>query len=139
VARAAAEFARCRPWLEAALEYADGTHTIEDVAEGVERGAFHFWPGKACAAVTQVLEYPRARFLLIFLAGGNMQELVDMIPSWKSWGAYLGCSKLTLAGRPGWQRVLGDWQREVVVLSTAIELGANAKEPADNRKDRISN
>lgn len=128
-------FERCKPYLEAALQYADGTHTIEDVADGIARGVFHFWPGKRSAAVTQILVYPRAQFLLIFLAGGDMDELIDMIPSWKSWGAYLGCSKLTLAGRPGWQRVLGDWQREVVVLSTPIELGANAEKPATDRKD----
>ena len=33
------EWERCRPWIEAALIYADGTHSIEDIAAGIASGA----------------------------------------------------------------------------------------------------
>lgn len=116
---AVADFARCRPFLEAALELA-GTHNLSDVVQGIADGAFHFWPGEKSAAVTQVYQYPRARFLHIFLAGGDLEELLAMVPLFKSWAAHLGCTKLTLIGRPGWERVLG-WTRGAVVLSTEVE------------------
>ena len=32
------EIARCRPWIEAALEYSGGTHDFIDVAEGLYKG-----------------------------------------------------------------------------------------------------
>ena len=82
-----------------------------------------------------VQQFPRLRVLHIFLAGGELDELLGMVPAFKSWGAFHGCSKLTLAGRQGWERVLS-WRRECVVLSTEIELGANAKEPTDRTENR---
>lgn len=125
-----ADFTRCAPFLAAALERAGGTHTLADIADGIAAGNFHFWPGEKAAAITEIHQYPRARFLHIFLAGGDLAELLAMIPAFKSWGAFHQCSKLTLAGRLGWKRVLGDWKHEVAVLSTPLELGANEK-PAD--------
>lgn len=134
---AIAQWDRCRPWIEAALALVE-THTIDDIARGVEEGRFHFWPGERAAAITCVNVFPRAQYLNVFLAGGDMEELLAMVPSFKSWGRHLGCSKLTLFGRAGWKRVLRDWQQEVVVLSTSLELGAN-EEHADDRKNHSKN
>ncbi len=115
-----ADFKRCRPFLQAALDLAGGTHTMADVVQGIADGVFHFWPGEKSAAITRVHEYPRARYLHIFLAGGDLDELLAMVPLFKSWAKHLGCTELTLAGRPGWERVLG-WTRRAVVLSTQVE------------------
>ena len=30
------ELERCRPWIEAALEYSGGTHSFEDIALGIK-------------------------------------------------------------------------------------------------------
>lgn len=117
------EWQRCRSWIEAALEHSAGTHTIEDIEGRIAEGTMHFWPGKQCAAVTEVAAYPRKKLLSITYAGGDLNELLSLIPVWKSWGAHLGCSELIEAGRPGWERVLGrlGWKKEFVVLSTPIE------------------
>jgi hypothetical protein len=32
------EIERCKPWIEAALEYSGGTHDFIDVAEGIYKG-----------------------------------------------------------------------------------------------------
>lgn len=126
---AAEEWRRCRAWIEAALRAGPPTHTIEDIEAGIEAGAYQFWPGKRAAAITEIHDFPRARYFHVFLAGGDMTELIDMIPTWKSFGAHCGCSDLTLAGRPGWERVLKahGWQKSVVVLSTGIEKGSNVE------------
>jgi hypothetical protein len=115
-----ADWKRCSGYLEAALELA-GTHTLADVVQGIADGVFHFWPGEKCAAVTQVYTYPTARYLHIFLAGGDLEELLAMVPLFKSWAKHLGCTELTVAGRPGWERKLGGWTRRAVVLSTRVE------------------
>lgn len=116
---AVADFARCRPFLEAAIELT-GTHHLSDVVHGIADGVFHFWPGEKCAAVTQVYTYPRVKYLHIFIAGGDLEELLAMVPLFKSWAKHLGCTELTVAGRPGWEKVLG-WTRRAVVLSTQVE------------------
>ncbi len=126
------EWARCRHWIEAAIERQAGDLiTIEDVERGIATGHMQFWPGEHSAAVTEIATFPRAKHLLVVLAGGNMEEIISMIPSFKFFGAKNGCTKLIEAGRPGWERVLGPqgWKRECVVLSTPIEEIANNGRP----------
>jgi hypothetical protein len=120
---ARAEWARCRHWIEAAIEHSSGLLSIEDVESGIEKGSMQFWPGAKCAAVTEIAVYPQSKHLLVALAGGDMEEIISMIPSFKRFGKAHGCEKLVEAGRAGWERVLKSrgWKRECVVLSTPIE------------------
>jgi hypothetical protein len=99
-----AEFFRCSHWLEAALEYSGETHTIEDIAEGVEAGRYQFWPSLNAAAITEIIVYPRLKALNWFLAGGDLDELKVMRPYVELWAKEHGCSRSTIAGRRGWER-----------------------------------
>jgi hypothetical protein len=114
----AQEWKRCRHWIEAALERAP-THTIEDIEIGLVRGIYVFWPASRSAAITEIHIYPRAKHMHLFLAGGDLDELKSMVPMWRSWARFNGCSKLTLAGRRGWERALKDqgWKADLVFLS----------------------
>lgn len=120
---AAAEFKRCRPWLEAALEHCDGQITIDDVIQRIAEGRMHFWPGKRCACVTELAVFPHKRYLNVTLAGGDMDEILSMVPSFQAYARALGCEKVTEAGRPGWEKVLRarGWKKELVVLSIPVE------------------
>ncbi len=106
----AEEFKRHRATLARALEYTGGTHTLDDVWEGVLDGRFQLWTGPGSIVVTELLAYPQCRTLHFFLAAGKMEELTAMYPAILEWGKALGCSKASLAGRPGWTR--GFLQRE---------------------------
>lgn len=100
----AVDISAYRGYIEAALEYADGTHTFEDVAAAVEAGRMHFWPGPTSAVITEIIESPRQRMLNIFLAGGNLAEIEAMAPGILAWGRDHGCTKAVFTGRPGWER-----------------------------------
>jgi hypothetical protein len=100
------ELERCRPWIEAALEYSGGTHTFDDVVDGVTSGRMQLWPAPRGCATTEIVLYPRKKVLHVFLAGGDMDQILDMIDSAAAWGRTQDCTALTLAGRLGWQRVL---------------------------------
>lgn len=115
---AAEEWRRCRQWIESALEYCHGTHTIEDVEAGIAAGHFLFWPAEKSAAVTEVHNYPRARFFHVFLAGGDLDELRSMVPMWQALAHANGCTRITLCGRRGWERALKQqgWKADLVVL-----------------------
>lgn len=97
-----------RPYLEAALEYSGGTHLLEDVVDMLVSGRGQLWPGKNCAAVTEIIAYPRKKVLHCFLAGGDMDEIISMLEDAKAWGRAQGCTGFTIAGRKGWKRVLAD-------------------------------
>ena len=98
------EFERLRHHVAAALEYSGGTHKVEDIAEGIRRGQFQLWSGKNSVVVTEIIVYPQLKDLHYFLAGGDLDELRLMRPIIESWGKEIGCSRVSLAGRKGWER-----------------------------------
>lgn len=97
--------ARCRGWIEAALAYSGGTHTFEDVARGIAEGRMQLWDAPDGCCVTEIVEYPRKRVLNGFLAGGEMGQVLDIIPSIETWARLQGCDATELTGRRGWTRV----------------------------------
>jgi len=104
-----AEWIRCRPWIEAAVSRGD-LYGIEDVERRIMDGEVLFWPGKRCAAITEFLEFPKARILNFWLLGGDLRELLeDMHPVIEDFARKMGCKRLTGVygkGRRGWSRVL---------------------------------
>lgn len=99
------EWARCRPFITAALETCV-THDIEDVEAGLNAGLFQFWPGDGCAVVTEIVDYPRGRMLNFWLLGGDLKALMRMRPAIEAWGRARGCRWADGTGRPAWARVL---------------------------------
>jgi hypothetical protein len=95
---------RLRHHVEAALEYSGGTHGIEDIAEGIKTGRFQLWPADNSVIVTEIIVYPRLKNLHFFLAGGDLDELRLMQPLVESWGKSMGCTRVSLAGRKGWEK-----------------------------------
>jgi hypothetical protein len=123
------ELGRCRKYIEDALEYSGGTHTFDDIATGVMTTRFQLWPSESSAIVTEVIVYPQSKDLHFFLAGGNLDELKDMTPEIERWGRSVGCTRVTLAGRRGWERTfLKDQGYEPKWLILSKEL---RNEPAD--------
>ena len=102
------ELNRCRQWIEAALELSGGTHTFDDIVSAVYSGRMQFWPAEKACAVTEIVTFPRRKVLHIFLAGGDMQQIVDMDESATKFAKANGCSALTIAGRRGWKKVLNE-------------------------------
>lgn len=96
----------CRPWIEDALAYSGGTHTFEDVERRILESHLQLWPAERGCAVTEIVIYPRKKVLHVFLAGGEMDQIIDMIDSAVAWSKTQGCTSMTIAGRHGWKRVL---------------------------------
>lgn len=87
-----------------ALQYTGGTHTLQDVADGLHTTKMQLWPGINSAVVTEITITPQQKILHYFLAGGNLRELSLMRPMIEDWAKAQGCNKVTLAGRRGWER-----------------------------------
>ena len=96
----------CRKWIEDALEYSGGTHNFDDVAQGIIEGRMQLWPAERGCAVTEIVLYPRIKVLHVFLAGGEMDQIIDMIDSAVEWSKTQGCTSMTISGGHGWQKVL---------------------------------
>ena len=100
------ELERCRPWIEAALEYSGGTHNFDDVVSGLAEGKMQLWPAPKGCIVTEIVVYPRKKVLNVFLGGGELDQLMDMHKDVIAWSKAQGCEAVTITGRYGWKKPL---------------------------------
>ena len=117
-----AELSRCQKWIEDALSYGGGTHTFEDVIEGVMSGHMQLWSGETACAVTEIIVFPKKKVLHVFLAGGSMDEIIAMNESAMIWGKAQGCKDMTISGRKGWERVLKNHGYKPVFTTLSLEI-----------------
>ncbi len=73
-----AEFERLRHHVAAALEYSGGSHSVEDIAEGIGKGHFQLWPGLDSVIVTEIIVYPQLKDLHYTL------QVVDLIQIYRT-------------------------------------------------------
>lgn len=113
-----------RGQIEAALGYAGGTHTFEDIRAAVEAGDLQYWPGVRSVIITEIIQYPQKRALNFFLAGGDLAELEAMYPLIEEWGKTRGCVVAVMTGRRGWERSFltrkEGWKPTLVVLEKEL-------------------
>ena len=91
-------WAVARRWLLPALQ--DGTEA--DLLRDLYRGEARMWLGERAAIVTQHVD----RCLHVWLAGGDLREIVEMRVGVEAYARALGCQEITITGRRGWERVL---------------------------------
>lgn len=97
---------RCQPWIEDALKYCGGTHIFEDVVNNIAKGTMQLWAAPRGCMVTEIVVYPRKKVLNIFLAGGELDQLLDMNNDMTKWAKAQGCVGGTVTGRVGWKKIL---------------------------------
>ena len=109
--------------IQKALNFGGNVYTIEDVEELIATGKAQVWPGQDSVIVTEIISYPQAKHLHLFLAGGNLDELEAMLPEILDWGREQGCTRASLSGRRGWERsFLRDqgWKPNLVIMEKEI-------------------
>lgn len=116
------ELLRCRPWIEAALERANGTHTFKDIVDGVVEGRMQFWPAERGCLVTEIVMYPQKKVINVFLGGGELDQLADMHGDVIAWAKSQGCTGATIVGRKGWERAFKQYGWKPVFVTLAKEF-----------------
>tara|TARA_R110000796_G_scaffold99184_7_gene207129 strand:- start:2323 stop:2691 length:369 start_codon:yes stop_codon:yes gene_type:complete len=116
------ELNRCKDWIEDALGYANGTHTYDDIVKCVIEGTMQLWAGETGCAITEVIRFPRKKVIHVFLAGGEMDQIIDFEESAMEFGRMNECTTMTIAGRKGWTKVLNKhgWADSFAVMSKEI-------------------
>lgn len=114
-----AAWERCKKHLSGALA---GLWTLEAVEQEIRAGRAVFWPMERSAVVTQIHEHPTGRVLRIWLAGGNLGELLHFLPAADNYARTQGCKQVEIEGRPGWERVLPGYAKQRVILVKELEV-----------------
>ena len=110
-----AEWERCGDYIEDALEYAQFSHTLEDVLRVVLAGDAQFWPESNAALITEIIDYPQRRTLRFWLAGGDLETPRDLEVAAIEWSKNWGCSASEIVGRRGWVRALKGYEEAATV------------------------
>lgn len=92
-------WAHARQFLLPALT--DGSE--DDLVDDICRGLAQLWTGRRSAIVTQLV---RPSSIHCWLAGGDLNEIIALMPGLESYGRALGYTFATVDGRKGWDRVL---------------------------------
>lgn len=98
---APAQWARCRTWLLPALTY----NTEAEVQADLLAGRAQLWAGREAAFVTQ-LAVDEEPYVLVWLAGGALRELLAMQAGVEAWARGHGAVHAWIQGRKGWARAL---------------------------------
>ncbi len=115
------DFDRCAPWLEAALAYNGGDHTLETVRERVADGRMQLFEGRGCALVTEITDRASGlKVCTVLLGGGDKGEIQALAAHITAWAKGLGCNQMEVIGRPGWARALGRGKAVATVFREAI-------------------
>lgn len=106
-----------------ALYYAKNTHSFDDVVQLILTNRVLFFSYQEAFLIMERVEYPSFATFHCFLAGGKIEAVMEAQQQMEQLGKDLGCKYLSIAGRPGWQRVLASkgWKPVCVTLYREIE------------------
>ena len=90
--------------IQMALDEGNGTHTLEDIFDGLDSGQYQIWPGGEYVAITEVVKYPQKKVLFFFLMAGKMNHLLENSGKAEQVARDLGCSSIMFNGRLGFLR-----------------------------------
>ena len=111
------KFEKNRKYIADALEYSGGTHSIDDVYLACAVGEAQLHPLEKSCIITEVVDYPSLTVCRIWLAGGDLDELMQAEKSIAVWAKAQGCDAMEINGRMGWKRKLKDYKATSVVLT----------------------
>lgn len=112
-----------RAWQHSApflVDALDGSMAIGHVYEACKDGRARLWPLERSAVVTELLEYPNLLACRVWLAGGDLYEIRSYLPALDNYARSMGCERIEVDGRRGWQKVLDGYELTRVVLTKEL-------------------
>ena len=94
-----------------AVELGGGTHTETDVIDLLVFQRAFLWANGESGVLCEFEDYPRKRICRFWSAGGALDDLLPMHETIVAWAKSHGASRMEIIGRPGWLKVLPDYQR----------------------------
>lgn len=94
--------------LQPAIDRGMDVLTLDDYRDRVLTGDMQLWVDEGYAAVTEVLNYPRSRVVLVHLAGGELDPLIEADGELEKFARIVGATGIEIIGRRGWVRALRD-------------------------------
>lgn len=98
---------KVRPFIDRAMEYADGKMLSEDVYKSLKARDMQLWLVPGGIWVTQIIQYPRSKRVEFVAAAGEWEDWLEHVEIVYDWARFHGCDAVEIVGRPGWGRKTG--------------------------------
>lgn len=93
--------------IQSALDLDVHGNTLDDIRERVLDGRMQLWTGPGFVGVTEVVDYPRMKVLVVYLAAGTKDAVVGAYESKiRPFAQAIGANAVEVCGREGWAREL---------------------------------
>lgn len=113
---------RVRPMIEKAVAYSAGKYLADDFYDPLLRGDMQLWVNEHSAAMTEILNYPHRRICnIVACGGGDLGSLARDLEIIEAWARHRGCQGMRIEGRPGWQRILRNYNSSNIILERTFE------------------
>jgi len=124
LASLASDLLKYRLDIENALMYARNSHSFDDIVDLVVTGRVHFYPLDHSFVLMEVQNYPQHKVYHVFLAGGQMPEIIKTHTKLLENARSLDCKYVSICGRKGWERALSaeGWTHQYSVLMKETRL-----------------
>lgn len=113
------------PFIESALEYSDGKYSASDIRTALICREMQLWvyAGEKieAVAVTQLQVFPKKRVcFFVIVAGRHARNWLSEEKLILNWAKAHGCNSIEAFARPGWTKLVKDYQPIHVVLRKKI-------------------
>lgn len=83
----------------------------------VAGGSWRCWGNDKAAILAEIKTYPSGvREVHGVAAAGDLRAIVELIPLAEQWGKEAGCGRAVIESRPGWERVMPQYETHQVAV-----------------------
>lgn len=108
-----------KPYLKQAIKRSEGRYSLQEIKYGCQLGEYVLWVvrnGKA-AVVLEVSDYTHGKQCEIIMIGGEyMDTWIAELEEIESWCSRIGCNRMILTGRMGWQKILPEYKVKAITM-----------------------
>lgn len=111
-----------KKWISEALEYSNGTHSVDDVLDAINKGEMQLFANKGGCAVTTISQYPQKKVCFVFLVGGDLDSVLSIQPEVEKFAKSKDCEVLSMIGRLGWKKALksNGWSSDSICMTRVL-------------------
>lgn len=102
------KFIEVRPLLQTAIDQTAGEYDLDTIWDGLAKEDLLLWTGPGFAAITEVVNYPKRRMVIVHLASGDIDALKEADGQLVKFAQIVEADAIKIIGRRGWVRALQD-------------------------------
>lgn len=113
-------------YIQQAIDKTSGDFELEDILSLIEQKKaqlFFVKEGDEILStwVTTIENSPSHKWVRVMWAGGKEREKwLHYLSAIEEWGKSIGCEKMVIAGRAGWEKVLPEYRKTSVILEKVL-------------------